>query len=64
MRKFQVTWSKTYIAHGKQVVMAESRAKAEELVADRLRSLTGSIQHDPDLDIVEAYEINVNEGDF
>jgi len=57
MKKFAVTWSKVYVAHGEEVVEADSRVDAEEMVENKIGNLEGSMQYKPDGNYVEAFEL-------
>ena len=55
MKKYAVTWSKTYYAHGEEVIEANSRVEAEEMVEENLGDYEGSMQWNPDENTVEAF---------
>lgn len=57
MKKYAVTWSKTYYAHGEEVIEANSRVEAEEVVEENIGDYEGSIQWYPDENIIEAFEL-------
>ncbi len=55
MRKYEVSWSKTYYNSGTEIVEAESTEEAETIVREKIGSLEGSMQYDPNEDYVEAF---------
>ena len=57
MKKFAVTWSKTYYAHGEEVIEANSRVEAEEMVEENIGDYEGSMQWIPEENTVEAFEL-------
>jgi hypothetical protein len=57
MKKYAVTWSKTYYAHGEKIIMANSRVEAEEIAEDNMGDYEGSMQYDPNENYVEAFEL-------
>ena len=57
MKKYAVTWSKTYYVHGEKVVKANSRVEAEEMVEENIGDYEGSMQWNPDQTTVEAFEL-------
>ncbi len=61
MKKYAVTWSKTYYAHGEKVVEANSRVEAEEMIEEMIEEnigdYEGSMQWNPDENTVEAFEL-------
>jgi len=56
MKKYRVEWSKTYYRSGEEFVEAESSREAEEVVRARLGDLVGSMQYDPEGDMIDAWE--------
>jgi len=57
MKKYAVTWSKTYYVHGEQIIEANSRVEAEEIAEDNIGDYEGSMQWNPDENTVEAFEL-------
>jgi len=57
MKKYAVTWSKTYYAHGEKVVEANSRVEAEEMIEENIGDYEGSMQWNPNENTVEAFEL-------
>ena len=57
MNRYLVTWSKTYYAHGEEVVTAKSEVDAQEIIEDKIGDLEGSMQYDPNENYVEAFEL-------
>ncbi len=57
MKKYAVTWSKTYYAHGEEVIEANSRVEAEEMIEENIGDYEGSMQWSPDENTVEAFEL-------
>jgi len=57
MKKFAVTWSKTYYSHGEQIIEANSRVEAEEIAEDNIGDYEGSMQWNPNETTVEAFEL-------
>ena len=57
MKKYAVTWSKTYYAHGEEVVTAKSETDAQEIIENKIGDLEGSMQWNPDETYVEAMEL-------
>ncbi len=55
MRKYEVSWSKTYYVSGTEIVEAEDGDEAETIVREKIADLEGSLQWNPDEDYVEAY---------
>ena len=55
MRKYEVSWSKTYYNSGTEIVEAESTEEAETIVREKIADLEGSLQWNPDEDYVEAF---------
>ena len=55
MRKYEVSWSKTYYVSGTEIVEAEDGDEAEAIVREKIGSLEGSMQYDPNEDYVEAF---------
>ena len=53
--KFNVTWSKTYVAAGSVEVEADSREEAEAYVKERIGDYEGNTQYEPNDDTVEAF---------
>ena len=56
-KKFAVTWAKNYCAHGEEVIEANSRVEAEEIMNERIGDLQGSMQYLPDDNYIEAFEL-------
>ena len=57
MKKYTVTWSKTYYAHGEQIIEANSRVEAEEIAEDNIGNYEGSMQWSPEQNTIEATEL-------
>lgn len=55
--EYVVHWSKTYIAIGKERVVANSAEAAEADVWGRIGDLTGCMHYDPHKDVVETINI-------
>lgn len=56
--KYTVTWSKSYYACGEEVIEANSKVEAEQIVKENIGNYEGSIQWIPDENTVEAFELN------
>ena len=56
MKKYKVSWSKTYYASGEVEVEATSRMDAELKVEEKIGDYEGSMQYNPDEDYVEVVE--------
>jgi len=56
--KFNVDWSKTYVASGIVQVEAETRDEAENIVAERMGNYSGSMNYVDDEDHVHAYPVD------
>ena len=54
MKRYEVSWAKTYYATGTEIVEADSEEVAEAKVMDRIGDYTGSMQYDPSADYVEV----------
>jgi hypothetical protein len=52
---YRVRWSKTYYASGFVEIDAESAALAEAIALENIGDYEGSMQYDPDGDLVEHY---------
>jgi len=52
--QYQVHWNKTYYASGVVTIEAESPEQAEQIAWDNLGDYEGSMQYDPEGDLVEA----------
>jgi hypothetical protein len=57
MNNYSVYWSKTYTASGIVELEAPSLKDAEFAVSMDIGDYEGSMQYNPDLDMVEAYPI-------
>jgi hypothetical protein len=57
MKRYEVCWSKSYIASGTTNIMAESEEEAEELMDDMIGGLEGSMQYQPEGNSIEVFEI-------
>lgn len=56
MKKFSVDWSKTYVRTGTLIIEAESKHDAEDMVADMMGDLEGSLQYLPGDNQITAFE--------
>ena len=54
MKKYKVTWSKTYYASGEVEVEAESEMDAEIIAEENAGDYEGSMQYDPNGDYVQV----------
>ena len=57
MKKYKVSWGKTYYASGEVEVEATSRMDAELKVEENIGNYEGSMQYDPNENYIEAEEI-------
>lgn len=55
MKKFAVSWCKTYYSHGETIIEANSRVEAEEIAENNIGDYEGSMQWNPDETTVEAF---------
>ena len=56
MPSYNVYWRKTYYASGNVEVDADGFEEAEKIVKEQMGNYEGSMQYDPDDDIVETYK--------
>ena len=56
-QRYFVSWSKTYYANGEQIVEANSKAEAEGMVEENIGDLEGSLQWNPNQNIIEAFKL-------
>jgi|APSaa5957512535_1039671.scaffolds.fasta_scaffold181570_2 hypothetical protein len=47
MKKYRVTWSKSYWATGDVVVEADSEEKAGDIVLEKIGDLAGKMEYNP-----------------
>ena len=57
MKKYKVTWSKTYYASGEVEVEATSKMDAELKEEEKIGDYEGSMQYNPYEDYVDAVEV-------
>tara|TARA_R110000851_G_scaffold10028_1_gene36683 strand:+ start:497 stop:904 length:408 start_codon:yes stop_codon:yes gene_type:complete len=57
MKKYKVSWSKTYYASGEVEVEATSKMDAELKVEEKIGDYEGSMQYNPDEDYIDAVEV-------
>lgn len=57
MKKYTVTWSKSYYSCGEEVIEANSKAEAEEIVEENIGNYDSFLQYIPNENIVEAFEL-------
>jgi hypothetical protein len=57
MKKYKVSWTKTYYTSGEVEVEATSRMDAELKVEEEIGNYEGSMQYNPDEDYVDAVEV-------
>jgi hypothetical protein len=57
MKKYKVSWTKTYYASGEVEVEATSRMDAELKVEENIGDYEGSMQYNPDEDYIDAVEV-------
>jgi len=61
IKKYAVSWSKTYYASGEKIIEAKGEEEAQEMVREIIGNLEGSMQYDPNEDYVEAFELVGND---
>ena len=52
MKKYKVTWSKTYHASGEVEILADSREEANRIAQENIGDYEGSMQYDPEGDFI------------